>query len=385
MFAALSLLAVGLLALSPSADLPPVTQAAPAATGTVAVRTIPSFDAYPLEGRLYLPPDQSPRALVIYINGSGPNTNQNTRQLSANTTFSYFDLVASGFNEVGAAFFSYSTRGVTASDTPPFYHTIDPQAYQTYLPEHSVQDVAAIVRALRTDSRLHDCPIYLLGWSEGTMIAPKVAQLVPVDGLLLAGYVNGTMQQALDWQQTGGSSMVTYCLYFDADGDGKVSQVEYENDRYGVRPALGLEQVAFPELDADGDGQLTASDFATLLAPSRQTLYDAIARSDDAWLAENYPVRLTSAWFHAHAYFTPNRDMLTELDLPIIIFQGQADANVPVQDTLDIQAQFAALGKDNLTIHLYPNADHDLNFASYLSTGIWPQAWCDLFAAVAPK
>lgn len=385
MFAALSLLAAGLLALSSSADLPPVTQAAPAATGTVEALTIPSFDAYPLQGRLYLPSDQSPRALVIYVNGSGPNTNQNTRQLSADATFSYFDLVASGFNEVGAAFLSYSTRGVTASDTPPFYHTIDPQAYQTYLPEHSVQDVAAIVRALRTDSRLHDCPIYLLGWSEGTMIAPKVAQLVPVDGLLLAGYVNGTMQQVLDWQQTGGSSMVTYCLYFDADSDGRVSQAEYENDRYGVRPALGLEQVAFPELDADGDGQLTASDFAALLAPSRQALYDAITHSDDAWLAKNYPVRLTSAWFHAHSHFTPNRDMLTELDLPIVIFQGQADANVPVQDTLDIQAQFAALGKDNLTVHLYPNADHDLNFASYLSTGVWPQAWCDLFAAVAPK
>lgn len=385
MFAALSLLAAGLLALSPSADLPSVTQAAPAATGTVEVRTIPSFDAYPLEGRLYLPPDQSPRALVIYVNGSGPNTNQNTRQLSADATFSYFDLVASGFNEVGAAFLSYSTRGVTASDTPPFYHTVDPQAYQTYLPEHSVQDVAAIVRALRTDSRLHDCPIYLLGWSEGTMIAPKVAQLVPVDGLLLAGYVNGTMQQVLDWQQTGGSSMVTYCLYFDADGDGRVSQAEYENDRYGVRPALGLDQVVFSELDADGDGQLTASDFAALLAPSRQALYDAITHSDDAWLAKNYPVRLTSAWFHAHSHFTPNRDMLTELDLPIVIFQGQADANVPVQDTLDIQAQFTALGKDNLTVHLYPNADHDLNFASYLSTGVWPQAWRDLFSAVAPK
>lgn len=385
MFAALSLLAAGLLALSPSADLPPVTQASPAATGTVEVRTIPSFDAYPLEGRLYLPSDQSPRALVIYVNGSGPNTNQNTRQLSADATFSYFDLVASGFNEVGAAFLSYSTRGVTASDTPPFYHTVDPQAYQTYLPEHSVQDVAAIVRTLRTDSRLHDCPIYLLGWSEGTMIAPKVAQLVPVDGLLLAGYVNGTMQQVLDWQQTGGSSMVTYCLYFDADGDGRVSQAEYENDRYGVRPALGLEQVAFSELDADGDGQLTASDFAALLAPSRQALYDAITHSDDAWLAKNYPVRLTSAWFHAHSHFTPNRDMLTELDLPIVIFQGQADANVPVQDTLDIQAQFTALGKDNLTVHLYPNVDHDLNFASYLSTGVWPQAWRDLFSAVAPK
>lgn len=385
MFSALSLLAAGLLALSPIADLPPIAQASPAATVTVEALTISSFDAYPLEGRLYLPSNQLPHALVIYVNGSGPNTSQNTRQLSADATFSYFDLVASGFNEVGAAFFSYSTRGVTASDTPPLFHTVDPKAYQTYLPEHSVQDVAAIVRALRADARLHDCPIYLLGWSEGTMIAPKAAQLVPVDGLLLAGYVNGTMQEVLDWQQTGGSSMVTYCLYFDADNDGSISQAEYESDPYSVRPALGLDQAAFSELDADGDGQLTDSDFAVLLAPSRQALYDAIARSDDAWLAENYPVRLTSAWFHAHAHFTPNRDMLTELDLPIIIFQGQADANVPIQDTLDIQAQFAALGKDNLTTHLYPNADHDLNFSSYLSTDVWPQAWRDLFAAVAPK
>lgn len=383
MFAALSLLAAGLLALSPNTYLPPVMQTAPAAAGTIETLTIPSFDGYSLEGRLYLPSDQPPSALVIYVNGSGPNTNQNTRQLSADTTFSYFDLVASGFNEVGAAFFSYSTRGVTANDIPPLYHTVDEQAYQTYLPEHSVQDVAAIVRAL--DSRLHDCPIYLLGWSEGTMIAPKVAQLVPIDGLLLAGYVNGTMQQVLDWQQTGGSSMVTYCLYFDTDGDGSISQAEYESDRYGVRTALGLDQVMFSELDTDENGYLTASDFAALLAPSRQALYDAIARSDDAWLAENYPVRLTSVWFHAHAHFTPNRDMLTELDLPIIIFQGQADANVPLQDTLDIQAQFTALGKDNLTVHLYPNTDHDLNFASYLSTGVWPQAWHDLFAAVARK
>lgn len=79
MFATISLLAAGLLALSPSAYLPPVMQIASAAVGTIESLTIPSFDAYPLEGRLYLPPDQPPSALVIYVNGSGPNTNQNTR------------------------------------------------------------------------------------------------------------------------------------------------------------------------------------------------------------------------------------------------------------------------------------------------------------------
>lgn len=74
--------------------------------------------------------------------------------------------------------------------------------------------------------------------------------------------------------------------------------------------------------------------------------------------------------------------MLTTLDIPITIFQGEADANVPVQDTREIQAQFAACGKTNLTVHTYPATDHDLNFSVYLSTGEWPQGWQDLFAAV---
>lgn len=383
MFSGIGLLLASLLALSPLTSLPQAVQAAPPVPACTSERmTIPSFDGYPLAGKLYLPRGQNPQALVVYVNGSGPNTYENTRALTEDTTFSYFDLVAQGFTGQNAAFFSYSTRGVAPGSEPPYYCTIDPDAYQTYLPDNSVRDVAAIVAALRQDPRLSRARVYLLGWSEGTMIAPKAAQIVPVDGLLLAGYVNGTMRETLDWQQNGGSSMVTYCLYFDTDGDGAVSRAEYEADPYGVRGALGLDQTAFPDLDVDGDGKLTAADFSRLLAPTQQALYAAIARGDDAWLAQNYPVRLTTAWFRAHDAFPPNRDMLTTLDIPITIFQGEADANVPVQDTREIQAQFAACGKTNLTVHTYPATDHDLNFSVYLSTGEWPQGWQDLFAAV---
>lgn len=383
MFSGIGLLLASLLALSPLTSLPQAVQAAPPVPAYTSERmTIPSFDGYPLAGKLYLPRGQNPQALVVYVNGSGPNTYENTRALTEDTTFSYFDLVAQGFTGQNAAFFSYSTRGVAPGSEPPYYCTIDPDAYQTYLPGNSVRDVAAIVTALRQDPRLSRARVYLLGWSEGTMIAPKAAQIVPVDGLLLAGYVNGTMRETLDWQQNGGSSMVTYCLYFDTDGDGAVSRAEYEADPYGVRGALGLDQTAFPDLDVDGDGKLTAADFSRLLAPTQQALYAAIARGDDAWLAQNYPVRLTTAWFRAHDAFPPNRDMLTTLDIPITIFQGEADANVPVQDTREIQAQFAACGKTNLTVHTYPATDHDLNFSVYLSTGEWPQGWQDLFAAV---
>lgn len=250
MFSGIGLLLASLLALSPLTSLPQAVQAAPPVPACTSERmTIPSFDGYPLAGKLYLPRGQNPQALVVYVNGSGPNTYENTRALTEDTTFSYFDLVAQGFTGQNAAFFSYSTRGVAPGSEPPYYCTIDPDAYQTYLPDNSVRDVAAIVAALRQDPRLSRARVYLLGWSEGTMIAPKAAQIVPVDGLLLAGYVNGTMRETLDWQQNGGSSMVTYCLYFDTDGDGAVSRAEYEADPYGVRGALGLDQTAFPDLD----------------------------------------------------------------------------------------------------------------------------------------
>lgn len=344
------------------------------------VRTITAYDGYQLQGKLNVPHRGKVEQLVVFVNGSGPNTYDNRRS-TGSMEFNYFDFFAQHFAREGAAFFSSSTRGVTPGDTAPLFANIDETGYQTYTPQNVVQDTESIIRALQQDERLKDAKIYLLGWSEGTMIAPKVAQRgnVRVDGLLLAGYVNGTMEETLEWQQTGGSSMVVYCQYFDYDGDGAVSQAEYEEDRYQVKAALGLAEVAFSELDLDKNGRLESADFAAMLADTKEALFSAIERRDDQWLAENYGVRLTSNWFWNHRAFTPNRDMLLELDLPISIFQGEADANVSVQQSRDIKAAFDQAGKQNLTLHTYAGADHDLNFAYYLATGSLPQGFVDLF------
>ena len=237
-----------------------------------------------------------------------------------------------------------------------------------------------MVRALREDERLANCPLTLLGWSEGTMIAPQVAARgnVKVDELVLCGYVNGTMMETLAWQQTGGSSMVFYREYFDADGDGSVSQTEFGADPYGILPALG--SPAFEDVDMDGDGALTTADFAAMLAPGYEALLAAIARGDDAWLAENYAVRLTCAWFAGHEALAPNREVLPTLDIPIHILHGVSDANAPVEGVYEIEAAFAALGKTNLDARTYPGHDHDLNYLQYQYTGELSQGFAELFA-----
>lgn len=324
--------------------------------------TVTAYDGLTFEGKLRMPAGDRADKLVIYINGSGPNTYDNKRQ-AGDLTFRYHDLFAEQFTQEGIAYFSYNTRGVTVGNEPPYFADIDETAYQSYLPLNQVKDVEAIIRLLKADSRLQEAKVILLGWSEGTMIAPLVALggEVPVDALFLAGYCNETMADILEWQLTGGSSMVNVGAYLDSDDDGIVTKAEYDADPYQAAAQFG----SFENLDINGDGQIDQSDFQVMLKGFHDETFRAFDSGDDAWLKENYSVRLTSAWFQAHRKLVPNRETMPQLTLPIYIFQGSIDANVPVEQSREIAEAFQAAGKTNLHLMEFEMHDHDLNYILY--------------------
>lgn len=341
---------------------------------------IQARDGHRLEGKLDLPEQGPVERLVIFVNGSGPNTYDNKRDKGDGTCFHFYDPLAQALTERGMGFFRYSTRGCVHAELPPFYCNIDWAQYQTYCPETCAADLEDWMTHLLSAPRCQGARAVLLGWSEGTMIAPMVALRgrAPVAGLLLAGYANGTMEEALEWQQQGNNELLFYRRYFDLDGDGVITRAEFEADPHGVAAALG---VRFEELDQNGDGRLTLEDFALKNAQSRRDIFRAIEDWDDAWLRTHYPVPLTARWFHAHRRLPPNRETLPKLDLPIHIFQGTLDANTPVEDTYAIRDAFAALGKTNLTVHIYPGANHNLDFEQWLYGGGMPQGYRDIFDA----
>lgn len=343
------------------------------------ILTHTAADSVTLSGKLDLPAAGAVDRVVLFVNGSGPNTYDNQRQLGEGT-FRYFDLFAEQLAARGIGFFRWSTRGVSPGVEPPMYSEIDEAAYKTYLPATSVSDIGEWIGALRKDERLKDAEIYLLGWSEGTIIAPLAAKAFPqeIDGLLLAGYCNDRMDDILDWQQTGGSSMVFYGQYFDMDGDGIISKTEFNADPYQIKDLLGA---TFEEIDVNKDGGISQEDFRIMLAPGYEALKSAVARGDDAWLAENYGVRLTAAWFEAHAKLAPNKEILPQLTLPIEIFHGTADQNCSVAGAYAIEKAFQDAGKANLKLHVYDGYDHDLNYLLYPTTGAMPASFEDLFQA----
>lgn len=340
------------------------------------VLSIPSYDGYPLEGFLAMPEEGKADKLVIYVNGSGPNTYDNKRQIRENVIFTYFDLFREEFTKAGVAFFSYNTRGASLSKEPPIFTEIDDMLYRGYTPHASVKDVVSIVEYLRQQPGLKDAKIILLGWSEGTLIASLVSLKTPVDALVLCGFMYDDMMSILDWQQTGGSSMVFYRNYFDYDKDGIITPMEFAEDRNKIAEHFGI---TYEYMDQDKNGVLDEADFAILLEPSRKELYQAIETADREYLKDKYGIYLTPEWFDGHKLMPSNSEILPFIDIPIHIIHGTFDQNSSVEGVYKAQQLFEQLGKENLSVSVYEGYNHDLNYLDYIFTKEIPEALAKVF------
>lgn len=356
----------------------------PAPLWSQTILDIPTYDGHSFQGRLCLPQgEETVDKVVVYINGTGPNTYLNQRQ-SAPYRFLYFDYFADNFAQQGTAFFSYNTRGIQLSDTAPFY-TIDWDVYGAYTPQVIAKDVASMVEQLRMQPALKDAEIYLLGWSEGAIIAPLAVanEGVEVDALLLAGYPNDNMQDILKWQLDGPQTFFLYTIYFDALGSDQVTKEQYQADPYGVLTSL-FGGVSFEDTDVNGNGVIDLGDFTgNLRAQMHTQLLAAVEAGDTQWIRENF-MELPAGWFQEHFKLGTTGDILSQItQTPIHIFHGTYDLNCPVQGVYDVQAQFEQLGLKNLTVEIFEGHNHDLNYDYWLATGQDSEGCLHIFDTVA--
>lgn len=332
---------------------------------TTEVLTIKSFDGYMLSGKLDLPigAKEIP-TLVIFVPGTGPNTYDNHRQVG-DIEFNYYDLFAKELGSRGVAFFRYDTRGVKAGKEPPMFADVNIEEYKAYTPENQAKDIEHMITELKKNEKLKNAKVVLLGWSEGTIIAPLVAERnnVEVSSLMLAGYCNVKMQDIIEWQLLGESSMIFYCQYFDLNLDGVITKQEFEADPYGITKS-SLGGVKFEQIDINQDNKLTSEDFALILTERKKQVVDAIANRDAEWIWNNY-FHITMEWLDGHAGILANGDRLLGLDIPVNIFHGVYDQNVPLQGVFDIYDACKAKGKTNLKAFVFDQHDHDLNYTLY--------------------
>ncbi len=345
---------------------------------TPEIKTISLGDGEVIEARLCLP-DNEVKTIVFCISGTGPTT-----YLTKRATFVYFDELANGFCNEGMAFFTYNRRGCKTNETPPLFVEVDSAKYAKYTPIQEAEDVEAMISFLQKDKRFAGCKILLYGISEGTIIASLVAErkLVQIDALLLHGYANENMYDIILWQNKGHGVMIMANSIFDKDGDKAISKEEYEaEDEMITRYRTYLFQnMPFDSLDIVKNGFIDIHDIEKMLMPLHEELMKRVTHNDWMWIRSNY-FNITPLWFKSHFELEANKTRLLRLNIPIQIFHGTEDANVPVESVYDLQERFGACNKTNLTIHILEKHNHDLNFQDWLIHKKWPKGFRQLFSA----
>lgn len=341
-----------------------------------------THDGLEMYGKLTLPDSGAPRAVVVYVQTAEGMTVDMRRPNGRGGTFDYFELYRTKLPAMQVGFFGYEGRGIHMGDSPPRYETIERELYDTSTLANKVEDVLAAVRAVRAQPGLAEARVFLMGASEGTLLAAQAAARAPaeVQGLVLYGVMAQNMRETFTYILSDGA-FLTYRGYFDSDDDGKITEVEFEADPYRFR-ANALGGAAFALFEKDGDGLIGRAD----LVAQAQPLLDAVQRDNfallDQWAKFAAGVSTPKDWFKDHFAQPPLWTFLAKLEIPVGLFHGGQDASTPIAGVEALEGKASAAGKTRFLFEYFPKADHSLNIAAYFTNGSLPDGHAAIFAYI---
>jgi acetyl esterase/lipase len=323
-------------------------------------------------GKLTVPNTDRPHPVVIYVQTAEGATVDMKRPLGAGRTFNYYHLYREKLAEMNVAFFSYEGRGIRMGDALPRYEQIDWDVYNTSTLENKVRDALTAVDVVRAQKGIDPEKIFLLGTSEGTLLAAEAASRAPdkvKGGLILYAVLSTTLKDALIYM-SGDGEFIVWRRVLDTDRDTKISKAEFEEPNRSRQ--LGVQNVAFDIVDPDKDGFLTIDDFRTL----RKPYLDAIAADNFETiygrLKTTAAVSIPKGWLEDHFAHAPMWTFLSSLTLPVGFFHGSADNLTSIEGVRNLEAQARKAGKSNFEFRYFDGLDHSLGIVQWFARGTLP-------------
>jgi len=283
-----------------------------------------------LAGTICLPSEGSVSPCVLMIHGSGPlDRDENTPHLKIDA----FNAIAHHLAEKGFASLRYDKRGCGKSggsfDSAGFYDL--------------VQDGMSAYRYLTTHDRIDKDRIFLLGHSEGSMIAPKIYLSYPaIAGLILLGVQVKPLEDGLRYQ----ARLIT------------------DDVRKGKGFARLLNRIFWRMLRYDP-------------VKAQQAIFEK-ARTTDKDTFRYKGQKLNAKWLRDHIEYDPKFTM-RNVSCPVLSITGDKDIQVDPQDAVLV----AELAKGPVEYHIVSNLTHVLrtddeppsifNYKKLLKQGIDPR------------
>lgn len=243
-----------------------------------------------LSGSLALPPGRGPWPVALIVAGSGP-TDRDGNNFLLPAPCDNLKLLAQALAARGIASLRYDKRGVGASHYPG----LSEEALRF---EHLVDDAAALARHLRRDERFG--PLTLLGHSEGALIAALAAEeLDPRALVCIAGA-----------------------------GERASSIIRRQLQRQLSAPLMEQAESTLAMLESGLSSDDAPEELILLFRPSVQPYLVSWFRHDPA-------------------------QVLARLQLPVLLLQGEADAQVDAA-----QAHALHAGRPDAQLQVLPRVDH---------------------------
>jgi pimeloyl-ACP methyl ester carboxylesterase len=338
-----------------------------------------AHDGVEMFGRLALPKDKKPRAIVLYVQTAEAATVDNKRPLPGGKTFNYFDLYRKELSTRDIGFFSYEGRGIRMGNDPPRFEKVDWAVFNTSTLENKVRDVLSALETVRKQPGLEQTPVLLMGASEGTLIAAEAASRKPdfVAGLVLYAVLPTNMRENFRFIMTDGSFLPNRPL--DKNENGSITKNEWE---------AVVKNVDFSKADANGDGEFTPRDYDII----NKKHIDAINNEDfqvlDDWAKAHAAMPVPNNWFKDHFAHAEIWSFLKGLDMPVGLFHGDRDSNASMSALKAMESKARAADRTNLEFHYFDGLDHTLNIGEYFVKGEMPkghQAIFNFIDRITPK
>lgn len=342
-------------------------------------------DGEALEAKLTVPVEApAPVPVVFYVHGAGFRTYDNPISFvgadgKRHVEF-FFDYLARECARRGMGFCRMSKRGCKSLAEAPWMK-IDQAIFAGATPTVMLGDYERCLDALRQRPEIDSTRIIITGSSEGTRIGPLLAMRSPkgIIAVVLNAFAADNARDTVVWQNSEGPWRNIMHLIPSAR-DGSLTRAEYDQE-VANNPAI---EKAFPfdAADADHDGVINAASMAAMVKPRLDLILKSYSDGDDAMITRLHG-GLSLAYFQDWWDAESNTIIVQRVDVPIAIFHGSLDGTCRVEGVYEAQRLFIASGRDDVTVRVYPTANHDLNWTREEANGGGPQAYREMYDLMA--
>jgi hypothetical protein len=264
--------------------------------------------------------------------------------------------VAEYLSERGYAVLRYNKRYVGLNST-----VLKPDL--THVPEVGVfiEDAEIAFQFMKSLSEVDPNSTTIFGYSEGGIIAIRLALKYDVEKLVLLSTIAESAQNLLFWQLV--SLKLEYSSQeLDLNADGKISILEIDEKMSGLYtvpivcpiPSQNLIQyingssMVNSGIDANHDGYIGIENE---LSPILNQNYEYYIESDP-----NSPYY--DPWIQSHLKLESNADIIENINSSILIIQGEGDTQTPYSDALLLHQRLTKCKHPDTTLLLYPSLGH---------------------------